>query len=99
MKLYHGTSKSRLPSILKHGLKSDYEVPRPYVYFEDTFGGAQSWITGAKIPVVLEFDIPDKLIVRDDMGYNVVSGKVTSDFLIGIWVWNRKKIKWVNMLE
>lgn len=98
MRVYHGTSRARLASILKYGLRADWKVSREYVYFEKTFEGAQSWTTQAKEPAVLEFDIPKRLIVKDDMGYAVVSGKVSSEYLTGIWLWDKKKINWINII-
>ena len=101
MILYHGTSKARLPSILEHGLKCNYDsYSRGHVYFEKTFSGAQSWSVKWEVPVILEFDIPKKLVEVNMFGGDIciVPTKVSSKFLKKIWIWDKKKIKWINIL-
>jgi hypothetical protein len=103
MKLYHGTSASKLSSILKYGLHADYSVRGRdrYIYFEEGFGGAQTWTTRKKEPIILEFHIPKKLIkteLYEYLTYYVVAEKVESKFLKKIWIWDKQKIKWINIL-
>lgn len=113
MILYHGTSKSRLNNILKFGLKEDYGKPRKhggpkyirksggrYTWFESQFLDAVTWTLRNREPVVLEFDIPNRLVHKityEHLTHYVVRGNVPPKYITDVYVFDTKRSKWVSV--
>lgn len=99
---WHGTNRKFVKKILGEGLKplQTKDIYRVYVWLARSFDEAVFW-ADRKDGVVLKLDIPKELVRQDPEWheFDVVSGKIPVEYIVGVYVFDEKKTKWIDILK